>query len=127
MTKPVNPKPSSRTFATVTIASGASQSDVVNLTGLTLSSIQMSTAWTDARIGFQANCDGSTNYFNVYGSTGDLLTYAATASHMLIFAPAVFAGVQTLRLVSESSAGVGVNQGAARTLKLGLAEFVNAD
>ncbi len=125
---PSHPKPSSRTFGTVDISTGAGgTSDVINLTGLTLSSIQMSTDWTEATIGFQGNVDGSTNYYDFYDTTNTLLTYKTTANHVMVFDPAVFSGVQVLRLVSETTAGVAVAQGVARTLKLGLSEYVMAD
>lgn len=125
---PNNPKPSSRSFGTVDISTGATGvSDVINITGLTLSSIQMSTGWDAANIGFQGNVDGSTNYYPVYDVNGNFLTYPASASRVIAFDPAPFAGLQVLRLVSESSAGVAVAQTATRTIKLGLAEYVEAD
>ena len=127
MTSPLRGKPSSRSFASVAVTTGADGlSDAVNITGLTLSAIQMSTAWTDARVGFQASVDGST-YYNVYDTNGDFLTYPTSASRVLALNPAVFSGFSHLKLVSETSAGVAVAQAAARTVFLGLSEFVNAD
>lgn len=123
MANPVNPKPSSRTFASITLstaADGASES--INLTGLTLSCIAMSSAWTSAAIGFQASVDGSTNFFPIYNTLGNHLTYPTSANRIVAFDPAVFHGVQRIKLVSESSAGVAVAQTAARTLILGLSE-----
>lgn len=129
VTGPFQPKPSSRALATVQISTAADgRSDIINLTGLTLSSIQMSTAWTAAAIGLRASIDGSTaNMNDVYGSTGDLYYFTTTASRTLIFDPSRFAGLQTIQLVSMTTAGVAVAQTATRTIKLGLSEFVNAD
>lgn len=125
---PFHPKPSSRSFGTVVISTAAAAvSDVINLTGLTLSSIQTSTDWTAADIGFKGNVDGSTNYYPMFGSTGDRLTFVATASQMLVFDPARFAGVQVLQLTSQATDGTPVAQGVARTLKLGLSEYVEAN
>ena len=124
------PKPSSRSFVTATLSTAADGlSDELSLSGLTLSSLQMSTAWTSADIGFQASVDGSTNYQQVYGSTGNLLTFQTSANRTLAFNPAQFAGIERLRLISLTTAGttVAVAQAAARTVKLGVAEFVNAD
>lgn len=122
------PKPSSRGFATVDILAGATGvSDPINLSGLTLCSIQMSAAWTDAAIGFNACVDGTTNYQPVYNTAGDHLTYPTSANRVVVFDPAVFAGLQTIQLVSKTTAGVAVQQGAIRTVKLGLAELVQAD
>lgn len=127
-TGPNRPKPSSRAFATVDISTAADgASDVINLTGLTLSSIQMSTAWTDAGIGFQGNVDGSTNYYPVYDSAGNHLVYPTSASRLVAFDPAALSGLQVLQLVSKTTAGVAVAQAATRTVKLGLSEYVGAD
>jgi len=123
MANPVHPKPSSRTYASIsltTAADGASES--VNLTGLTLSCVQMSTAWTSAAIGFQASVDGSTNFYPIYNTAGNHLTYPTSANRVLAFDPAQFHGIQRLKLVSETTAGVAVAQTAARTLILGLSE-----
>jgi len=125
---PHHPKPSSRSFGTVVLSTAADgASDAINITGLTLSCIQMSTDWTAATIGFNANVDGSTSYYPVRNSLGDDLTFATTGSQVLVFDPAQFAGLQWLQLVSKTTAGVAVAQGAARTLKLGLSEYVMAD
>jgi hypothetical protein len=83
----------------------------------------MATAWTGANIGFQGNVDGSTSFFDLHNTDGSYLTYATSANFMVAFDPSVFAGVQLLRLVSESSNGVAVAQTAARVIKLGLAEY----
>lgn len=119
---PLNPKASKRTFGTVDISTNAAgTSDVINVTGLTISSIQMSTEWTDAAIGFNGNVDGSTNYYPVYNSAGDHLTYPTSASRMVAFDPAQLSGLQVIQLVSKTTAGVAVAQAATRTIKLGLA------
>lgn len=122
-------KPSSRSFATVDLSTvGTGVSSPINITGLTLSCIQCSTAWTVANLGFQANVDGSTNFFDLHDTAGNFLTYATSANFLTVFDPSVFAGVQLLKLVSETSAGVAVAQAAARVIKLGLAEYpVTAD
>lgn len=123
------PKPSSRSFGQVTIQSGpVDGSEIINLTGLTLSSIQVTTeGWTDASIGFEGNVDGSTTYYPVYNSNGDHLTFPTSANRLIAFDPAPFSGLQVLRLVSKTTAGVAVNQAADRVLKLGLSEYVVAD
>lgn len=128
MANPVNPKPSSRTYASISLTTAADgASEEINISGLTLSCVQMSTAWTDARIGFQASVDGSTNFYSVYNTNGDHLTYPTSANRVVVFDPAEFAGIQKLKLVSETSAGVATAQGAARTLILGLSEYVEAN
>ena len=121
MANVVNPRPSNRTHASISLTTAADGvSEEINLTGLTLSCVQMSTAWTDAVIGFQASIDGSTNFYPVYTTTGDHLTYATSANRVVAFDPAVFSGIQRLKVVSETTAGVAVAQAAERTLVLGL-------
>ena len=128
MANPVNPKPSSRTYAAISLTTAADGvSEEVNITGLTLSCVQMSTAWTSANIGFQASVDGSTNFYPVYNTLGDHLTYPTSASRIVAFDPAQFAGLQRLKLVSETSAGVATAQAATRALVLGLSEYVEAN
>ena len=128
MANPVNPKPSSRTHASISLTTAADGvSEEINISGLTLSCVQMSTAWTDAAIGFQGSVDGSTNYYPVYNTAGDHLTYPTSASRIVAFDPAPFAGLQRIKLVSETTAGVAVAQAAARTLILGLSEYVEAN
>ena len=128
MANPVNPKPSSRTHASIALTTAADGvSEEINITGLTLSCVQMSTAWTDAAIGFQASLDGSTNYYPVYDTAGNHLTYPTSANRVVAFDPAVFSGMQRLQLVSKTTAGVAVAQAAARTLVLGLSEYVEAN
>lgn len=127
-TQTFRPKPSSRGFATVDVSTAASGVSVtINISGLTLSSIQMSTAWDDAGIGFQGNVDGSTNFFNVYDTAGNFLVYQTSANRLLAFDPAPFAGLQLIKLVSETTAGVAVAQTAVRSIKLGLSEYVMAE
>lgn len=123
-------KPSSRGYGQVTIQSGASDglSEKINITGLTLSSIQVTTeGWTAASIGFYGNVDGSTTFFPVYNNLGDPLTLPATANRLIAFDPAPFAGLQLLKVGSMTTAGVAVQQGADRVIKLGLSEYVGAD
>lgn len=120
---PNQPRRSIRSVATVQISTAADGvGDSINITGLKLSSIEMSTAWTAANIGFKASLDG-TNYYPVYDTSGNFLTYPTSASRVVAFDPAVFSGFDHLQLVSETSAGVAVAQAAARTLRLGLVEY----
>lgn len=124
----VHPKPSTKTYATVDISTDASGlSDIVSLSGLTLSSIQISTAWTTARIGFFGNFDGSTNFFEVYSSAGTRLTHLVSANRMQSFDPLLYAPFERLQIVSELADGTRVAQAAVRTLVLGLAEVVKCD
>ena len=128
MTKPVNPKPSSRTHASVAFTTAADGvSDAVDLTGLTLSCIQVSTNWTNAHVGFQASVDMTTNFLALTTTDNNFLAYPVNANTVLVFDPAPFAGIQRIKLTSITSAGVAVAQDAARTVVLGLSEYVEAN
>lgn len=122
-TQPVNPRPSNRTHCIVDISTAADGlSGAVNITGLCLCSVQMSTDWTSANIGFQASLDGSENYYPVYDTNGNHLTYPTSANRVIQFDPGTWIGVQKIRLVSETSAGVAVAQAATRSIVIGLAD-----
>ncbi|MNJ31089.1 hypothetical protein D3C77_257130 [compost metagenome] len=118
-----NPRPSNRSFASITLSTAADgASEQINLTGLKLAGILMPASWTDARIGFQGSIDGST-FTPVYNSAGDHLTFLTSANRMMTFdITDNFTGLQLIKVVSESSAGVAVAQAAVRTLKLVLSE-----
>lgn len=122
MANPINPRPSNRTHLTATISTAADGlSETVNLTGHTLSAIQMSTAWTAAHIGFNVLIGDSTTHHPLYNTTGNHLTYPTSANRVISFDPAVFAGIQKLQLASKTTAGVAVAQAAARLITLSLA------
>lgn len=122
MANVLRPKSSSRTSATISLSTAADgASEQINLTGLTLAGISMPVAWTDAKIGIQCSIDGST-FQSVYNAAGDHLTYATSANRTVVFDPADTSGLQLIKIVSETSAGVAVAQAAVRTLKLVLSE-----
>lgn len=117
----VHKRPSNRGYATVDLSTTADGvSSAIDISDLLLTSIQMSTAWTDAGLGFQGNVDGSTNYYSVFTSSGDYLVLQTSANRIVSFSPSQFANLQKLRLVSETTAGVAVAQASARVIKLGL-------
>ncbi len=123
MANVLRPRPSSRTFAQISLSTAADgASEQINLTGLRLSGILMPAAWTDARIGLQTSIDGST-FTSVYNTAGDHLTFLTSANRMMTFDNVDnFSGLQLIKIVSETTAGVAVAQGAVRTLKLVLSE-----
>ncbi|MFK0090182.1 hypothetical protein ACIQUS_23165 [Pseudomonas sp. NPDC090755] len=123
MANVLRPRPSNRTFASITMSTTSTgESEPIDLTGLTLTSISMPAAWSDARIGFQAVVPGTTTYQGVFNTAGDNLTYITSANRTLVFTASEnpFAGLQAIKLVSMTTAGVAVAQAATRTIKLGL-------
>ena len=121
MANVINPRPSNRTHAVITLSTAADGlSEEINLTGHALSYIATSTAWTAASLGFQGAVPDSTSFYPVYDTLGNFLTYPTSASRIIAFDNASFAGLQKIKLASLTTAGVAVAQAAARTLILGL-------
>ena len=116
--------PSRRTYAIATVTTGTDGlSDVVDLGGLTLSSIQMATAWTAAGITFKGSASSSDAMGSIYHTTGTIeLTYATTPSMTHVLDPAFFSGIRFIQIRSGTSA-TPVAQAAARSVVLGLAPY----
>ena len=112
---------SSRTFVSATVTTAADGlSDVIDLGGAKLCSIQMSTTWTAAGLTFLGSASSTDKMCSVYHTTGTVeLTYGTSASLAHVVDPAFFAGLRYLQLRSGIS-GAAVAQAAARTIVLGL-------
>lgn len=124
---PKQPRPSSRTWGSVDISTAAAgTSDIFDVTGLTLSAIQMSTAWTQADLAFLGNTDGSTSMFALTNGTssGGIKRYRVNANEVILVDPKDFHGIQKLQLTSIATGSTAVTaQAAARTVVLGLSEI----
>lgn len=122
MANVMRPRPSNRSPAAITLSTAADGvSETIDLTGLVLSAVQISSSWTTAALGFRsASLNGSTDFYPVKDSLGNFLTYSCSASQVLVFDPAPFAGLQRIQLCSMTTAGVAVAQNSARSLVLGL-------
>ena len=116
--------PSRRTYAIATVTTGTDGlSDVVDLGGLTLSSIQTSTDWTAASITFKGSASSSAAMGSVYHTTAAVeLTYATTPSMTHVLDPAFFTGLRFIQIRSGTSA-VPVAQAAARSVIIGLSPY----
>lgn len=103
----------------VTIASGASLSDLANVAEMSLCGVFMPTAWTAAGLALEASQDG-VNFYPVYNLDGASV-WAGTvgADRYVPINRAITLGALYLKVRSGTSA-VPVNQGAARALGLAL-------
>lgn len=101
---------------TVTILSGASLSDALDLLGLVPLGIQMGAAWTPAALTFQGSYDGVT-YANVYDNTGTEVSVTVAASRYVTLPPTLLPGVRYIK-VRSGTAGTPVAQAADRALRL---------
>jgi hypothetical protein len=97
----------------VTILSGASLSDSIDLQGARPVSLRLPAAWTAASITFQASEDGIT-FGDLYNALGEV-TYPAAASRFISLTPQDFLGCRAIK-VRSGTAGTPVNQGADRTI-----------
>lgn len=129
---PRQPRAACRSHATVDISTVATGlSDTVPLGGLTLCSIQMSTAWTSARLAFLGSVDNSTTMGEIRQSTDSHtgtslmspVIIGTTANMLVVFPPDLWHGVDRLQIVSiATNSTSAAAQAATRTLKLGLSE-----
>lgn len=106
-----------RLLVSVSIANGASLSDAGNLGPFRLVGIVMPATWTAANLTFQVSDDAGTTYNNLYDDLGTEVTVTAAASRYIALDPAVFAGINYLKVRSGTS-GSAVNQGGDRTITL---------
>lgn len=105
----------------VTIANGASLSDVVTIDPRTVVvGIEMPGAWTAAQLTFQVSTDGVT-FKNLFNNAGSELTTTGAAVNLVLHLDwTQFVGIRYLRVRSGTS-GTPVNQLADRVLNLILA------
>ena len=104
-------------IATATIASGASLSGAVGTDVLDLVAVITPAAWTAADITFQA-LYGGTTYVDCYISTADTeVTVQAGASRFITIPAGTLSGANSIK-VRSGTAGLPVNQAAARDVTL---------
>lgn len=109
----VSPVGSIASLLPVTIESGESLSDGINLSGNIMIGVYIPASWTSADITLQASSDG-VNFSDVYVD-GTEYTLAAGAGQYLAFDGFRLFGIQHVKLRS-GTAGAAVNQGADRTI-----------
>lgn len=94
----------------VSIASGGTTSGMADLQNRRLLAIQMPAAFTGSALTFQGSHDGET--FATLYSSGSDVSVAVAAGKYVAIDPAIFAGVEYLKVISGSA------EGAARELQL---------
>ena len=99
---------------TLTIASAATESDVLICDNRTPAAIFMTAAFTGTTITIKA-CDTEGGTYNdVYDTAGSQLSYTVAASQVLSITPADLFGLPFIKLVSGSA------EGAERSIKVAL-------
>lgn len=107
-------------FSNVKIASGASESGVLDLHDQVIVAIVVPDEWTAANITFLASNRVDGTFDPVYDAAGTELEVTAAASRHIVLAPDSTRSFRFLKLRS-GTAGTPVNQGADRTLRVALA------
>jgi hypothetical protein len=108
-------------FVEVTIASGESLSEAVDLgQGESLVGIQMPGTWTTADLTFAGSIDGGRTFGNIYDGNGTSeteVTVPADAGQVIRLDPADWVLFRHLKVRSGTS-GTPVAQGGDRTIRL---------
>lgn len=101
----------------VTIASGQSESSVINCGGLVLCAVLLPATFTGTALTFEASVDG-TNFFAVKSTTsGTSLSYTVAQGTYCAIDPKDLQGINFLKIKSGST------EGALRTLAVSLKGF----
>ena len=101
----------------ISIQSGTSMSDLLNLGGLRLFGLTIPSDWTTADITFQMSPDEGVTWFDVHDASGQPAKVSASADGFFAVDPRCFASIQNLR-VRSGTAGAEVQQTGDRSLQL---------
>lgn len=101
-------------FEPITIESGETISNEVNMRGMTLCGLYMPAAFTGTTITFQASDQSNGTFVAAYDVSGSQITATVSASKYIKLDPSDFAGIQHIKLVSGSA------EGADREIKLAI-------
>jgi hypothetical protein len=121
-TNPIKNVGGHKTTVTATISTETDGlSDVIDLGGYAVHTIQTSTAWTAANIAFNASALSSGTLTSLRHTTAcTQLAYATTVDYNIAVDPYLFNGVRYLQLASRNSTDGAVVQAAERSIVLGL-------
>lgn len=96
---------------TVTVASGNTTSDNVNLNGFGMVGLILPAALTSTAMTFTGSQDG-TNFTALYNTAGTQLAITIAASRLVLFSPGDFVGINFVQLIT------GTAEGADRSIKV---------
>lgn len=101
----------------VSIASGQSLTDAINLGGLRLFGAAIPSVWTSADITFQVSLDNGATWIDLRQQDGTEIVMSGQTGSCIVLVPTLFAAFQFVRLRSGTS-GTPVTQAADRTISL---------
>lgn len=113
----VNPSLALTQTVEVTIASGSSLTDVINLGGNILAGVHMPASWTAANLTLQACDTADGTFLDIYDEDGIELTLTAAASRAISVDSRNTLPWRFIKIRSGTAASA-VNQTADRTLKI---------
>lgn len=100
-------------FESAVIAASGTKTAAVDLRGMTLVGFYLPATFTGTAVTFEASADNST-FISVRDGAGNALSKTVAQNQFIPLDPALFLGIQYLKLVSGST------EGAERTIKLAL-------
>jgi|SRR5947209_2555294 len=106
-----------------TITNGTSLSGAIAFSGRAFAGLLMPAAWTAATLTFQGSVDG-TNFYDLYDTGGNEVTFTVAASHFVAGDPSSFVGLSHIKLRSGTG-GAAVNQAADRLITVALRQIPN--
>jgi len=120
-TQPIKTTGGNKTYAVTTVTTEATGlSDIIDLGGLSVRSIEMSSAWTAASLTYMGAVSSTDRMKSVRTTTAAIeLTHVTSSGYVINVQPLNFAGLRYLQVRSGTTA-TPVAQAAARTLYLGL-------
>jgi len=110
------------TNSTLTIASGESLSQTVDLGNLTITGFENTGAWTTANLTFKTSQVAGSSVSDAIDQFGNEITVSMGSARSVSVSPTLFPSVRFIQLRSGTSA-TPVNQGGTRTIILTATEF----
>ncbi len=89
---------------TVTVASGQTTSDAINLNGFGMVALITPAALTSTAMTFTGSQDG-VNFFAMYNVAGTQLAITLAASRVIEFSPGDFVGINFIKLITGTAEG----------------------
>ncbi len=101
-------------FETIIIDIGETESNSVDLRGMTLCGIYLPSVLTSASISFKVSHDNNAEYIPVMDGLGSIVSKAVAQGQYIKLDPSEFAGIQFIKIVA------GTTEGGSREIKLAL-------
>ena len=101
-------------FETITIDIGETESNSVDLRGMTLCGVYLPSVLTSSSISFKVSYDNNAAYIPVMDGLGSTLSKTVAQGQYIKLDPSEFAGIQFIKVVA------GTSEGDNREIKLAL-------